>query len=109
MIHTVFSSVTAPAENLTDEDSARNTTKSQLATIRDKIMATPLNPEVVQNLTLFIDNLNSGGGGGGGGSFVAVRSSSTAEDLESQSFAGQYDTCKYFSSSRYYRCLIESI
>ena len=107
MIHTVFSSVTAPAENLTDEDSARNTTKSQLATIRDKIMATPLNPEVVQNLTLFIDNLNSGGGGGG--SFVAVRSSSTAEDLESQSFAGQYDTCKYFSSSRYYRCLIESI
>lgn len=59
--------------------------KADLAKIREKIVSTPLNPEVIDNLTEWLHGLPPG-------SFVAVRSSGSAEDLESQSFAGQYDT-----------------
>jgi phosphoenolpyruvate synthase/pyruvate phosphate dikinase len=72
------------------DETAHGAAKAKLATIREKIMKTELNPEVVNNLKLFLESLVAG-------SFVAVRSSSSAEDLDSQSFAGQYDTCKFFS------------
>lgn len=62
--------------------------KSDLKTIREKIVSTPLNPEVIDNLTEWLLGLAPG-------SFVAVRSSGSAEDLASQSFAGQYDTYLY--------------
>ena len=73
------------------DESVRDAAKAKLATIREKITATPLNPEVVDNLKLFLDGMDAG-------SFMAVRSSSSAEDLDTQSFAGQYDTCKFLSS-----------
>jgi hypothetical protein len=73
--------------NLNDE-SVREVTKTSLATIRERIMATPLNPEVISNLESFLSSL-------GPGTFVSVRSSGSAEDLASQSFAGQYDTFLY--------------
>ena len=62
--------------------------KVDLQTIREKILSTPLNPEVIDNLTEWLQSLPPG-------SFVAVRSSGSAEDLASQSFAGQYDTFLY--------------
>jgi phosphoenolpyruvate synthase/pyruvate phosphate dikinase len=58
--------------------------KTKLATIRERIVATPLNDVVIENLEKFMDTLN--------GSPVAVRSSGSAEDLSGESFAGQYDT-----------------
>lgn len=70
------------------DDAAREAAKTTLATIRARIQATPLHPEVVANLEAFLQSLPSG-------SFVAVRSSGSAEDLASQSFAGQYDTFLY--------------
>ena len=73
--------------NLKDEK-VREAAKASLATIRERIMSTPLNPEVVTNLEAFLGSLSPG-------SFVAVRSSGSAEDLASQSFAGQYDTYLY--------------
>jgi hypothetical protein len=79
--------------NLNDEI-AHGAAKAKLAAIREKIMKTELNPEVVNNLKLFLESLAAG-------SFVAVRSSSSAEDLDSQSFAGQYDTCKFVSIKNY--------
>ena len=79
--------------NLNDGN-ARGAAKAKLATIREKIMKTELNPEVVNNLKLFLESLAAG-------SFVAIRSSSSAEDLDSQSFAGQYDTCKFISIKIY--------
>lgn len=70
------------------DDKARESSKTLLATIRERIQSTPLNPEVVSNLNTFLKGLPTG-------SFVAVRSSGSAEDLASQSFAGQYDTFLY--------------
>ena len=70
------------------DETVRDAAKANLGTIREKIMTTPLNPEVEENLKLFLDGMEAG-------SFVAVRSSSSAEDLDTQSFAGQYDTCKF--------------
>ena len=97
LIHTVFASVASAAAasaGTAPAPAKRNMIKLLLGTIRNKILTTPLNPEVIENLELFLDTLNDGGNGNGNGSCVAVRSSSTAEDLEAQSFAGQYDTCK---------------
>ena len=51
-------------------------------------METPLNPKVVSNLDAFLKTL-------GQDAEVAVRSIGTAEDLASQSFAGQFDTFLY--------------
>lgn len=70
------------------DDKAREVAKSLLATIRERILSTPLNPDVSSNLEAFLQGLPTG-------SFVAVRSSGSAEDLASQSFAGQYDTFLY--------------
>jgi pyruvate,water dikinase len=81
MIDNVYTS------NLKDEK-VREAAKASLATIRERITSTPLNPEVVTNLEAFLASLSPG-------SFVAVRSSGSAEDLASQSFAGQYDTYLY--------------
>lgn len=81
LINEVFSS------DLRDE-AVREATKPKLEEIRNKIMSTPLNEEVVENLTAFLDALSDK-------DTVAVRSSGTAEDLASQSFAGQYDTFLY--------------
>jgi phosphohistidine swiveling domain-containing protein len=81
LVNEVFSS------DLRDE-SLREATKTKLETIRTAIMKTPLNPEVILNLDAFLSEL-------GDGTEVAVRSSGSAEDLASQSFAGQYDTFLY--------------
>jgi pyruvate,water dikinase len=81
LINEVFSS------NLGDA-AARAASKIKLAEIRSKIMATPINTEVVDNLKAFLHGLS-------GEATVAVRSSGSAEDLASQSFAGQYDTFLY--------------
>lgn len=59
--------------------------KEQLETIRETILKTPLNPQVVENLKHFIETLPPH-------TFYAVRSSATAEDATNQSFAGQYGT-----------------
>jgi pyruvate,water dikinase len=67
--------------------SIRDATEAKLEKIRDKIMSTPLNDEVVDNLKAFLSSI--------GNVTVAVRSSGSAEDLASQSFAGQYDTFLY--------------
>lgn len=74
------------ASHLADE-AVRETTREKLATIRERIMSTPLNPEVVENLQEWMDALH--------GAPMAVRSSGSAEDLAGQSFAGQYDTFLY--------------
>ena len=71
------------ASDFSDE-AVREANREILATIRERIMSTPLNPEVVENLESFLDTLR--------GAPVAVRSSGSAEDLAGQSFAGQYDT-----------------
>ncbi len=81
LIDTVYTS------DLKDEK-AREVAKASLATIRERIQATPINPEVEANLEAFLQSLPPG-------SSVAVRSSGSAEDLASQSFAGQYDTFLY--------------
>jgi len=73
--------------DLSDPDQMKKA-KEDLKTIREKIISTPLNPEVIDNLTEWLHSLPPG-------SFVAVRSSGSAEDLASQSFAGQYDTYLY--------------
>lgn len=85
LINDVFSS------NLTDP-AAREVTEAKLAEIRNKISSTPLNEEVVDNLKPFLHDLP-------GAATVAVRSSGSAEDLASQSFAGQYDTFLYKRSA----------
>lgn len=72
--------------DLTNE-TVREEAKGKLDTIRQKIISTPLNDDVIENLESFLDTLN--------GSPVAVRSSGSAEDLSGQSFAGQYDTYLY--------------
>lgn len=74
--------------DLKNDPKALEAAKVTLATIRERIMATPLNPDVVDNLDVFLQSLSDG-------SFVAVRSSGSAEDLATQSFAGQYDTFLY--------------
>ena len=74
------------ASDFTD-DAVREATREKLAIIRERIISTPLNSEVVENLESFLDTLN--------GTPVAVRSSASAEDLQGQSFAGQYDTFLY--------------
>jgi phosphoenolpyruvate synthase/pyruvate phosphate dikinase len=71
-----------------NDENSRESVKALLATIRERIALTPLNPEVVNNLEAFLTGLPTG-------SFVAIRSSGSAEDLASQSFAGQYDTFLY--------------
>lgn len=80
LINEVFSS------DFTDE-TVREQVKSKLDAIRERILSTPLNDEVVENLENFMNTLD--------GSPVAVRSSGSAEDLAGQSFAGQYDTFLY--------------
>jgi phosphoenolpyruvate synthase/pyruvate phosphate dikinase len=70
------------------DDTVREDAKVKLDEIREKIMETPLNAEVVSNLKTFLKSL-------GDNSDVAVRSSGSAEDLASQSFAGQYATFLY--------------
>lgn len=62
--------------------------EKKFAEIREKIMQTPLDDEVVEGLKTFLEALP-------GGSTIAVRSSASAEDLASQSFAGQYDSFLY--------------
>lgn len=74
--------------DLKNDPKALGAAKTALKTIRDRIMETPLNPEVMENLDAFLQTLPIG-------SFTAVRSSGSAEDLASQSFAGQYDTFLY--------------
>ena len=74
------------ASDLVD-DAVRETTREKLATIRERIMSTQLNAEVVENLEEWMDTLH--------GAPMAVRSSGSAEDLAGQSFAGQYDTFLY--------------
>jgi phosphoenolpyruvate synthase/pyruvate phosphate dikinase len=66
---------------------AREELTVKLETIRTKITSTPLDPEVIDNLKSFLHTLK--------GKSVSVRSSASAEDLGSQSFAGQYDTYLY--------------
>lgn len=63
------------ASDFTDE-AVREATREKLATIRERIMSTPLNPEVEANLQEFLDTLK--------GVPVAVRSSGSAEDLAGQ-------------------------
>ncbi|KAL3914264.1 MAG: hypothetical protein SGARI_000216 [Bacillariaceae sp.] len=70
------------------DDKAREVAKASLVTIRERIQSTPLNAEVIANLESFLASLPTG-------SFVSVRSSGSAEDLASKSFAGQYDTFLY--------------
>lgn len=57
------------------------------ARIRDLIKATPVPPEIADEITRAYREL-----GGGDDVSVAVRSSATAEDLPEASFAGQQDT-----------------
>ena len=64
-------------------EKVRQDARKQLDSIRFKIVETPLTREVQENLDAFLDSLPAG-------AFFAVRSSATAEDLVSQSFAGQY-------------------
>jgi Pyruvate phosphate dikinase, AMP/ATP-binding domain len=68
--------------------SCRPANEAKLESIREAIMTTPLQKEVVENLGTFLDAMKDG-------TRVAVRSSGSAEDLASQSFAGQYDTFLY--------------
>ena len=77
-------------ESLEDKQ-AQEANKAKLATIRKKIMETPLEDEVVENLKTFLDAMPDN-------TSVAVRSSGSAEDLASQSFAGPYDTFLYKST-----------
>jgi pyruvate,water dikinase len=81
LIDEVFSS------DLRDE-AIREAAKPKLKEIREKIMETPLMEEVIENFMSFLDGLP-------GSPTFAVRSSGSAEDLASQSFAGQYDTFLY--------------
>jgi len=81
LIQDVFSS------NLKD-DTTRQAAKTKLDTIRERILQTPLNAQVVSNLEAFLASLPPA-------TPVAVRSSGSAEDLATQSFAGQYDTFLY--------------
>jgi pyruvate,water dikinase len=81
LINEVFTS------NLRDE-AIREAAKPKLEEIRKKIMETPLMAEVMENLDSFLFTQPSS-------STFAVRSSGSAEDLGSQSFAGQYDTFLY--------------
>lgn len=74
------------ASDFTDE-LVREQNRKKLERIRERIMVTPLNEEVKENLEEFLDTLH--------GAPVAVRSSGSAEDLAGQSFAGQYDTFLY--------------
>jgi len=75
--------------NIQNQDEAsREDNERKLAEIREKIMSAPLQEEVVENLKRFLDALSRTPN-------VAVRSSASAEDLTSQSFAGQYDTFLY--------------
>lgn len=66
----------------------RPANEAKLERIREAIMNTPLQTEVYENLRTFLDAMKDG-------TRVAVRSSGSAEDLASQSFAGQYDTFLY--------------
>jgi phosphoenolpyruvate synthase/pyruvate phosphate dikinase len=68
--------------------SCRPANEAKLERIREAIMRTPLQKEVLDNLSTFLDAMKDG-------TRVAVRSSGSAEDLASQSFAGQYDTFLY--------------
>jgi phosphoenolpyruvate synthase/pyruvate phosphate dikinase len=68
--------------------SCRPANEAKFESIRKAIMTTPLQKEVVENLSTFLDAMKDG-------TRVAVRSSGSAEDLASQSFAGQYDTFLY--------------
>lgn len=69
-----------------NDASIRQAVKPKLAEIRKRILLHPLNPQVVENLSTFMSTLNVS---------LAIRSSGSAEDLASQSFAGQYDTFLY--------------
>jgi len=64
------------ASDFTDDEAVREATREKLATVRERIMSTPLNPEVEANLQEFLDTLK--------GVPVAVRSSGSAEDLAGQ-------------------------
>lgn len=81
LINEVFSSGLA-------DKACRPSNEAKLQRIREAIMSTPLQDEVVENLKTFLDAMKDG-------TEVAVRSSGSAEDLASQSFAGQYDTFLY--------------
>jgi len=76
------------SSKIKNDTAKRENSKKKLDIIRIKIKETPLNPEVVSNLDVFLKTL-------GQDSEVAVRSSGTAEYLASQSFSGQFDTFLY--------------
>jgi len=69
-------------------ETSRDESEKKLDEIRDKILSTALDEEVVRNIKTFLGALPAT-------SSVAVRSSGSAEDMLSQSFAGQYDTFLY--------------
>ena len=77
-ITSVFCELTKSAASDRREQAER-----QLALIRTKILETPLHGPVRDNLRAFLNTLPEG-------TCYAVRSSATAEDTVSQSFAGQY-------------------
>ena len=78
-------------QDLPPSEEARSLTKKKLESIRRRILETPLNEQVVDNLEAFIASLPPG-------TPMAVRSSGTSEDLASQSYAGLYDTFLYRST-----------
>lgn len=77
--------------NLKDE-AVRESVKPKLEEIQKRILATPINEEVKENLDLWLASLPDDVS-------CAVRSSGSAEDLASQSFAGQYDSFMYRSTA----------
>ena len=62
------------------------------ARIRDRIAAAPLPAAVREQIVAAYTELSRGDAADGGGVDVAVRSSATAEDLPTASFAGQQET-----------------
>jgi pyruvate,water dikinase len=84
VIEEIFSS------DLRDE-AVREAAKEKLARVNKAIRDTPLPDEVIENIEMFVDAMP-------GNNTYAVRSSGSAEDLASQSFAGQYDTFLYKGS-----------
>jgi phosphoenolpyruvate synthase/pyruvate phosphate dikinase len=84
------------------EEAIREAATPKLEEIRKKIMETPLLEEVIENLDSFLSTLP-------GSPTFAVHSSGSAEDLASQSFAGQYDTFMYKDTGRRYHRVCESM
>jgi phosphoenolpyruvate synthase/pyruvate phosphate dikinase len=91
MIQQLFTRMAA-AGDWRDDPAVKEAAVDTLTTIRTKILETPLHPTVVENLKVFLETYLDPG------TPVAVRSSSSAEDLSNQSFAGQYETHLYQTS-----------